>query len=429
MDVDRDVFYDASDASTMMQFYKRLFPYKSIYTWLNHQHAPQKLFTHREFAFNLPGDVIIRYISFNTMEDMKKEVIRMNPTRFEIGPICTIRPKDRKTRPGALKPLQRELVFDIDMTDYDEIRTCCSGKGICRRCWGFIAAAVKVMDNVLRSNFGYKHILWVYSGRRGIHCWISDEEAMGLTDEQRKSVLGWLEVIKGGKDMTKKVNVRFAGGPLHPSLSNAVESLRGTFPKLILDDQKCFDSKEQTDTLLDLLGDKDIALKLRKRWLKRPRSSSEKWSDIKDEVVSQAQELGKKPADAPLYKAVEDIVLQYTYPRMDSEVSKHRNHLLKSPFCVHPGTGRVCVPVDPENVENFDPERVPTVDQLLKELDAVGTKDVAMSEDGTPQHAGSDWEKTSLKPYVDILDAHVRGLMEISRLKRRQNGGDASLEY
>ena len=80
--------------------------------------------------------------------------------------------------------------------------------------------------------------------------------------------------------------------------SNAVESLRGTFPKLILDDQNCFDSEQQTDTLLDLLGDKDIALKLRKRWSKRPRTSSEKWSDIKDEVVSQAQDLGKKPVDA-----------------------------------------------------------------------------------------------------------------------------------
>ena len=70
MEVDQDVFYDAADASTMMQFYKRLFPYKSIFTWLNRQHAPQKLFTHREFAFNLPEDVIIRYISFNTLEDM-----------------------------------------------------------------------------------------------------------------------------------------------------------------------------------------------------------------------------------------------------------------------------------------------------------------------------------------------------------------------
>ena len=41
--------------------------------------------------------------------------------------------------------------------------------------------------------------------------------------------------------------------------------------------------------------------------------------------------------------SVADIILQYTYPRIDSEVSKHRNHLLKSPFCVHPGTGQSLV--------------------------------------------------------------------------------------
>jgi DNA primase small subunit len=37
--------------------------------------------------------------------------------------------------------------------------------------------------------------------------------------------------------------------------------------------------------------------------------------------------------------ALEDIILQYTYPRIDAEVSKRRNHLLKSPFVIHPGTG------------------------------------------------------------------------------------------
>lgn len=70
----------------------------------------------------------------------------------------------------------------------------------------------------------------------------------------------------------------------------------------------------------------------------------------------------------PLYRAVEDAVLQYTYPRIDSEVTKHRNHLLKAPFCVHPATGRVCVPVDPRRIDEFDPEGVPTVGQLLREL-------------------------------------------------------------
>jgi len=69
---------------------------------------------------------------------------------------------------------------------------------------------------------------------------------------------------------------------------------------------------------------------------------------------------------------LEDIILLYTYPRIDAEVSKHRNHLLKAPFCIHPKTGRVCVPVDPERIDEFDPEGVPTVGQLLKELDALG---------------------------------------------------------
>ena len=66
---------------------------------------------------------------------------------------------------------------------------------------------------------------------------------------------------------------------------------------------------------------------------------------------------------------MEDIILQYTYPRIDAEVSKHRNHLLKAPFCVHPKTGRVCVPVDPRTIDEFKPEAVPTVGQLLRELD------------------------------------------------------------
>jgi len=58
---------------------------------------------------------------------------------------------------------------------------------------------------------------------------------------------------------------------------------------------------------------------------------------------------------------LEEIMLQYAYPRLDINVTKGLNHLLKSPFCVHPKTGKVCLPFHPRAAEKFDPCSVPTL--------------------------------------------------------------------
>ena len=118
--------------------------------------------------------------------------------------------------------------------------------------------------------------------------------------------------------------------------------------------------------------------------------------------------------------AVDDIILQYTYPRLDLEVSKKLNHLLKSPFCVHPSTGRVCVPLLVDEVETFDPELVPTVGQLLMELEEAS-------------RAGDDkagWERTSLRRYVEVFEAHVKGVVaDATRAGKVARDNEVSMEF
>ena len=218
----------------LKMYYARLFPYSLLCKWLSYDatfgaenknekpivKSRKKVFSRREFSFTLepmPGEEIyIRYQSFSDLEGLRSAINRRQPRKIDIGAVFSHPPKDKNAYGGGtgnskntgFRPVKRELVFDIDLTDYDDVRRCgCSGAEICRTCWTFMAAALKILNQGLREDFGFEHIAWFYSGRRGIHAWVCDEEARNLSDEARSAVANYFEVCSFEIEITNEQKV------------------------------------------------------------------------------------------------------------------------------------------------------------------------------------------------------------------------------
>lgn len=389
--------YDRAMLPDLLRVYYRwLFPYDKYFTWL--QYGDPATFSHREFSFTLQDDVYLRYQSFNSQEELEEGVRKHTPYKIDIGAIFTAKPNMRsRVIPTKFIAKRKELVFDIDMTDYDDIRTCCQDAQICQKCWKFIVVAIRIIDRALREDFGFQHRLWVYSGRRGVHCWVCDEAAIDLSPDARSAIVEYLSLVKGGEQQAQKVKLPTAT-PIHPSISSALEIIRPYFPKL-LREQDFLGTPETWGKVLQLVPDK-IARSLDEEWSCDPSMSSwDRWGRLKNELKQSKRRV-----------TLDEIKLQFSYPRLDVNVSKGINHLLKSPLCVHPKTGRICVPIDTRNLDRFDPFAVPMVSQICAEFEKVKAT-------GNTQKPA--YMKTSLKPYMEYFNREFLFPLHGSRGRRK----------
>jgi DNA primase small subunit len=362
-----------------------------MYKWLSYGNIPQRnyaspgidssFFGRREWSFTIADDIYIRYQSFDTKEDMRQAMIKRQPHKIDIGAVFTAKPNQHTTlTPEAFKPIERELVFDIDMTDYDDIRTCCTGAEICLRCWPYMTMAIKTLQTALTEDFAFQHIFWIYSGRRGVHCWVCDPIARNLTNEARAAIVEYLSVQIGSQENSdKKLKQTFTH--VHPSLSRAYRILEPMFGQYIADEehgQGLFGKKERYVPILNTLPDDHIRVQLYELWERKDskKTGLDRWQDVIERTTppsSSSLEQNKSKNKKINYVELEawryELVFTHCYPRLDANVSKTQNHLLKAPFCIHPKTGRVCIPIDPLHAEEFNPFTVPTVRMLCEEID------------------------------------------------------------
>eukprot|EP00968_Pinguiococcus_pyrenoidosus_P014640 scaffold1330_cov240-Pinguiococcus_pyrenoidosus.AAC.8 len=421
-------------------YYARLFPYREMFQWMSHGNDPDSssplvekdYFLRREICFTLKDDVYVRYNCFRDAAEFQAGLQKRQPYKIDVGAVFSLPPRDHKTvRPGAFQPVERELIFDIDLTDYDDVRRCCQGAKICNRCWRLMVTSVNVLDEALREDFGFKHIFWVYSGRRGVHCWVNDKEARALPNDARASLVDFLSVHCGNENTTEKTNLRF---PLHPSLKRAYGQMVHDFPRDILceEGQGYFEDLEGCEKILKTMPSKEMANELMRRWSSATDVSTaeEKWAELCN-CISMRESGGRaqRRKSAADYQALEEwktkLVFEYMYPRLDANVSKTQNHLLKSPWSIHPKTGRVCVPFLATEVTKLDPFAVPTVRTLCDEIDAYGAEHAEEEE----QQETPDVDKTSMASYLALWKRHFLDGLYSDIRKERRDQMDERLEF
>lgn len=379
-----------------------------------HPQSDSTFFQRREFCFTLDGDIFVRYQSFKDRQEMQAAIRDRCPAKIDIGPVYNVDPQRRAAYAASngFTPQERELVFDIDLTDYDDVRTCGKEGHICTKCWPLMAAAVAILDRGLKEDFGFQHVLFVYSGRRGVHAWVCDERARKLTDEQRAAVANYFAVYKGQEKGVAKLAT---GMEDHPAIAKAYQILRRAFEDRILPQQALLEDPVHQEAILAYLPSEAVRAEIRRKWQYSGTADNEilsmiRWDALLRVVDAEVAALkkGKDNRGArALEKGLKDIIFAYAYPRLDMEVSKKMNHLLKAPFCVHPKTGKVCVPIDPADAWEFDPEEVCTVGGLLNQLNTAKGGTAA----GDEKWIGTDMEaavETFRSCFLDALQGEAK---------------------
>jgi DNA primase small subunit len=403
-------------AAQLKWYYARLFPSELFGRWLSY--GDNAYLARREVSLTLPGDIYLRWKSFASAEDLLATLKTQTPIKLDIGAVYNFPPRDKGAVPTPLVPLEKELVFDVDMTDYDDVIGNLAGGSEVEKCdrnWRYMATAVHVLDAALRQDFGFKLILWVYSGRRGIHCWVCDHRARRLNNEQRVAIAEYLNVRFETRENAGRRQTEVTA-PLHPSLARAKRvACDATFREFVLGEQGMLDTPARIEAMLASLPNEALRAALRDRLLpggggggstSNSSTALSKWERIERESIKASAK------DYALRGIADYILLKHSYPRLDINVSKEINHLLKAPFCVHPKTGRVCVPFAAQAADDFLPgQDAPQMTALLAEMERPGAATAKM-----------DAAVRIMEEFVQSVEVDVRQRnkeLQLARVDRR----------
>lgn len=268
---------------------------------------------------------------FENTKAFRSFVCGVSPDRLEIGPIHTL-PYRGSKREFKIN-YRRHLVFDIDIEDDAQdkpgyIRWCeCSGfKSSCDTCWIFVQVGLQVLNHLLKTAFGFKHLLKVYSGRRGAHVWVLDKKTVMYTCSQRQSVIDYINSFRNPSthwDVNSEIIFR--------------EVILPCFKRAYLENNGLCHS-EVSKYVSDRIPKEEARIQVINRWAEAEKSGTERWM-ILEEIIENL--ISKEMVTL----FTRQVTFGLLWPKLDERVTTELNHLIKSPFVVHPGTNHVCIPI------------------------------------------------------------------------------------
>ena len=353
---------------THASYYKRFFPSEEIATFLGRTDSLK----YREFAFNFETrsgeEAMSRWRSVDSASGVKELVTKGSITKIHAGAVYNARPSAKASTDANFATTGRELVFDIDLNDYPFAGVDKDDIGSCDAAWPLAGIGARIMHFLLFEAFGFEHILVVYSGRRGCHVYVCDERAFQLDDYARAATVRFLQ-----PSFKTDATGRLHCGQLlsQPLLFQAFKSYciplfeEWCIVSKVDDGLGVFDSLEQKLKGIAMLDCKAIRPELTR--FAKTCTGAEFWTEVKRHV----RELARVKRFKWLESNYHELIMTHTWPRLDSEVTKRRQHLLKLPFSVHPKTDRLAVPISTLRYEQFLPDTAPTAAKLcLKDTEA-----------------------------------------------------------
>lgn len=312
-------------------------------------------FPRREFRlkFKIKEDEINqRYNSYDSHMALHKDIVRRRPVQLDIGPVFSERPRYQcLIGRDNLERVGRELIFDVDLKDYDDVRHCAcvqrqQGLRVCRDCWPIAMAAAKIIEFLLREKFGFIHTVYFFSGSKGIHCWVLDEDAFTMPDSARRAISNYFKIFCNPNSWSEVHETKcFAMQACFHSLMTPMftEILGNGF----------FDARtEVVRNAIAEVVNSNSGCDFKFPILDSGWDSASTWERYRMAIQKQCAN----------FKAVlRTIVFRFIFPRIDYSVTETVQHLIRAPLTPHSATGLYCVPLRLESIDSFNAANVPSL--------------------------------------------------------------------